>query len=513
MVDLKTRLKIFKRAERVVTSGLEFDSICEQLVDLLMEVTEAKCSTLFLTDSPGSLLLKSQRGEIDEKSKRKFAEWTFKTGIHIFSNNLSEEPKFKDWVTDEKNIIVFPVVQKERIVGTLEMSNKDGGFTEDDLEMVEIFASDLATAFENYQLYSQMQDKIKRLEALIETSLHFSQILDVQRLLDIIMRRAEEVMEAEASSIFQVDEKNRELFFVLATGKRAEEVKKIRVPFGKGVVGWVYEHGEPLLVADTSKDPRWYGGVDKESKFVTRSILAVPLRVKDKTIGVAEVVNKRGNKAFTEDDLELFDAMGRQIAIALENANLYRELDDLFMSSIKAIVTAIDAKDPYTEGHSKRVVEYSMLIAKGMGMRLDEQKQVELSSILHDVGKIGIPDRILGKKGLLTKKERSYIEKHPIMGAEIIKPIEKLKDLVPNILHHHERFDGTGYPLGLKAQEIPLISRIICVADSFDAMTSDRPYRKALPLEKAFSEIRDFAGRQFDPEASAVFIKEYSKTL
>ncbi len=513
MVDSKTKIMIFKRAERVVASGLGFDSIVEQLVDLLIEVTGAQNCSVFISDGEGSLILKTKRGEIDEKLKRRFAEWTFKTGIHIFTNNPSEESKFKDWVYNEKNIIIFPITHKERAVGVVEISNKENGFSDEDLEMIEIFASDIASAFENYQLYAQMNDKIKRLEALIETSLHFSQILDLQRLLDIIMRRAEEVMDAEASSVFQVDEKNRELYFVLATGTKADEVKRIRVPFGKGVVGWVYDHGESLLVSDVSRDPRWYGLVDKESKFVTRSILAVPLRVKDKTIGVAEVLNKRSGKSFTQEDLELFEAMGRQIAIALENANLYKELDELFMSSIKSIVAAIDAKDPYTEGHSKRVVEYSMMIAKGMDMRLEERKQVELSSILHDVGKIGIPDRILGKKGFLTKKERSYIEKHPIMGAEIIKPIEKLKNLVPNVLHHHERYDGNGYPLGLKGLEIPVVSRIICVADSFDAMTSDRPYRRALPLDRALAEIRDLAGQQFDPEVSAAFLREYSKML
>ncbi len=513
MIDSRTKIMIFKRAERVVTSGLGFDSIVEQLVDLLIEATGASNCSVFIRDGEGNLILKTKRGELNEGLKRKFAEWTYKTGIYIFTNNPEKDSKFKEWVYNEKNIIVFPILHKEETVGCVELSNKVDGFTDEDLEMTEIFASDLASAYENYHLYTQMNDKIKRLEALIETSLHFSQILDLHRLLDIIMRRAEEVMEAEASSIFQVDEKNQELYFVLATGTKAHEVKKIRVPFGKGVVGWVYEHGESLLVPDVSIDPRWYGLVDKESKFVTRSILAVPLKVKDKTIGVAEVLNKRGGRSFSQEDLELFEAMGRQIAIALENANLYRELDELFMSSIKSIVAAIDAKDPYTEGHSKRVVEYSMMIAKGMSMRLEEQKQVELSSILHDVGKIGIPDRILGKKSMLTKRERSYIEKHPIMGAEIIKPIEKLKDLVPNILHHHERYDGNGYPLGLKGSEIPLIARIICVADSFDAMTSDRPYRKALPLDRALGEIRDFAGRQFDPEVSSVFLREYSKML
>jgi HD-GYP domain-containing protein (c-di-GMP phosphodiesterase class II) len=359
---------------------------------------------------------------------------------------------------------------------------------------------------------SNLQEKIKRLETLIDTSLVFSSILDLSELLNIVLNKAEEVMEAEASSVFLIDKEKRELYFITARGEKGKEAKEIRVPMGKGIVGWVAEHGRPLLVPDVTKDPRWFKGVDKKTKFVTRSIIAVPLISKGKIIGVSEVLNKKGNRYFNENDLELFEALGHQIAVAVENASLYAELDELFLSSIRAIVEAVDAKDPYTKGHSARVVEYSLLIGESYdNLSKDELKQLEVSAILHDVGKIGVPDKILGKTGKLTPVEYAYMQRHSEFGSAIIEPIAKLRELIPNILHHHEQFDGRGYPHGLQGNKIPLFARIICIADSFDAMITDRPYRKKRNTKKALDELEKQSGTQFDPKLVKIFIKAFNQ--
>lgn len=360
---------------------------------------------------------------------------------------------------------------------------------------------------------SELKKKIKNLESLIDASLVFSSTLDIDALLNIILQKAEELMEAEASSVFRIDEEKNELYFITARGEKGKEVKEIRIPMGKGIVGWVAQHKKPLLVPDVTKDPRWFSGVDKKTKFVTRSILAVPLLVKGKIIGVAEVLNKKGNKKFTKEDLEVYQALANQMAIAIENASLYKELDELFLSSIRAIVEAIDAKDPYTKGHSARVVEYALLIGEEMKLDKEVLKDLELSAVLHDVGKIGIPDRILSKPGLLNDEEYNYMKRHPEFGAEIVGPIKKLRNLVPNILHHHERYDGTGYPMGLKGKDIPLGARIIAIADSFDAMTSDRPYRPRMETKTAIAEIKKHRRTQFDPELVEIFIKAVGKHL
>jgi len=357
----------------------------------------------------------------------------------------------------------------------------------------------------------ELQKRIKRLETLIHTSMVFSSILDIEELLDVVMNKAEEVMDAEASSVFRIDETKNELYFITARGAKGKEAKEIRVPMGRGIVGWVAQHGKSLLVPDVRRDPRWFKGVDKKTKFVTRSIIAVPLVTKGKIIGVAEVLNKKGNKRFNKSDLELFESLGNQIAIAMENAALYKELDELFLSSIRAIVEAVDAKDPYTRGHSSRVVEYSLIIGEAVNLNKDDLKRLEVSAILHDVGKIGIPDRILGKPGKLTYDEYAYMKRHPELGSSIIEPIAELRDLIPNILHHHERYDGNGYPTGLRGKKIPLFARIICVADSYDAMTTDRPYRRKKSISQALKELEENSGSQFDARLAAIFVKEIRK--
>jgi HD-GYP domain-containing protein (c-di-GMP phosphodiesterase class II) len=357
----------------------------------------------------------------------------------------------------------------------------------------------------------QLKRKIKRLETLIHTSMIFSSILDLDDLLNIVMRKAEDVMEAETSSVFRLDEEKQDLYFIIVRGEKGQAAKEIRVPIGKGIVGWVAKHGKSLLVPDVTKDPRWFKGVDKKTKFVTRSIMAVPLISKGKIIGVAEVLNKKGNRKFNNTDLEMFESLGNQIAIAIENAALYRELDELFLASIRAIVEAVDAKDPYTRGHSARVVEYSLIIGEALKLNKEELKKLEISAILHDVGKIGIPDRILGKPGKLTFEEFAYMKRHPVLGSSIIDPIPELRGLIPNILHHHERYDGNGYPQGLKGTNIPLYARVICVADSFDAITTDRPYRKRNSIRSALQELKRCCGTQFDGRLVKIFINSYKK--
>lgn len=358
---------------------------------------------------------------------------------------------------------------------------------------------------------SQLKGTVKRLETLVDTSMVFSSILDLGELINTVLRKAEEVMQAEASSVFLIDEKTNELYFITARGEKGKEAKEIRVPMGTGIVGWVAERGYSLLVPDVTKDKRWFKGVDKKTKFVTRSIVAVPLIAKGRIIGVAEVLNKKGKRSFDKDDLELFEALGNQIAIAVENASLYKQLDELFLSSIRAIVEAVDAKDPYTRGHSARVEEYSLMIGEALDMEKDELKDLSVSAILHDVGKIGVPDKILGKRGRLTDDEYEYMKRHPEFGAAIIEPIARLKNLSPNVLYHHEKYDGHGYPKGLKSRKIPLCARIICIVDSFDAITTDRPYRKRSSMERALVEVEKGCGTHFDPKLAKIFVKVFKK--
>jgi len=209
---------------------------------------------------------------------------------------------------------------------------------------------------------------------------------------------------------------------------------------------------------------------------------------------------------------ENFNRMSESIRDAIENLKrAARENHELFINSIRALAAAIDAKDPYTRGHSERVARYSSLVAREMGLSSEDVRRVRLSALLHDVGKIGIDDRILRKPTALTEEEFEIMKSHPVKGAAIMEAIPQLRDVIPGMKHHHERWEGGGYPEGLRGEDIPLQARIVSVADTFDAMTTTRPYQRAMDIRFVFQRLRDLAGNRFDPSVVEALIQSYEK--
>jgi putative nucleotidyltransferase with HDIG domain len=210
---------------------------------------------------------------------------------------------------------------------------------------------------------------------------------------------------------------------------------------------------------------------------------------------------------FDTVDSKLLNSIASESAIYLENALLYDDVHGLMMGLLHSLVNAVDAKDTYTCGHSERVALLSRTLAERANLGENFVERVYMAGLLHDVGKIGVPEAVLQKTGRLTPEEFEQIKKHPEIGARILRDIRQIDDIIPGVLHHHERYDGRGYPAGLAGEDIPLMGRVICLADCFDAMTSSRTYRKALALEVALTEIRRCAGTQFDPELTDVFLR------
>jgi putative nucleotidyltransferase with HDIG domain len=200
------------------------------------------------------------------------------------------------------------------------------------------------------------------------------------------------------------------------------------------------------------------------------------------------------------EDLEMLEALANQAAVAIENAKLYTSMKELFKNTVRSLADAIETKDVYTRGHSERVTAYSELIAKELGFSEEETETLNLAGLLHDIGKIGVDESILRKPAKLTDQEFEEIKKHPEYAANIIQNIPQLKGIVAVVRHHHERYDGNGYPAGLKGGNIPYNARIISIADTFDAMSSKRPYRNPLPVSVCIDEILKCSGTQFDPD-------------
>ncbi len=255
-----------------------------------------------------------------------------------------------------------------------------------------------------------------------------------------------------------------------------------------------------------------------------KNIIAVPLFGKDKTrscsaartgsdsrlIGLMVAVNRIDKPDFDSTDVKLFNSVANGCAVFVENGRLFNDLKELFIGSLKALTSSIDAKDQYTRGHSERVAFISRWIAERLAVEgFWEQEQIHkiyLAGLLHDIGKVGIDEVVLRKKGKLTADEFNHIRKHPLIGAGILSGIKQMHDIVPGVLSHHERIDGKGYPNGLAGEQIPLIARIIGLADSFDAMTSKRIYREAMTVQEALAEIEKGLGAQFDEKIGRLFI-------
>ncbi|MHB0884598.1 MAG: HD-GYP domain-containing protein [Bacillota bacterium] len=325
--------------------------------------------------------------------------------------------------------------------------------------------------------------------------------LDTEKVLTDIVSLAERVIEAEAGSLLLVNRETGRLEFRVAHGGGGEAVKGFSVGLDEGIAGWVARNRRGLIVADAQKDRRLRRDIGERTGFVTRSLLCVPLVSRGRLIGVIEVLNKAGRAdgRFNPDDLELLEGLAAHAAVALENAGLYRRIQGLYMSTIQSLAEALDAKDPYTRGHSERVAALADALAKSLGCSEKSRLDIRYAALLHDIGKIGVSEAILNKPGSLTEAEMSAVRRHAEIGAAILGPVDFLSQVRELVRHHHGWFDGHGQPGGRKGENIPLGARIIAVADAYDAMTSDRVYRRALTIEECRERLFRGAGTQWDP--------------
>ncbi len=519
--ETKLKFSVLERIYEITYSSLDLKKVLNDILLLLSELIDTSACSILLRENNtlkfiavfgGNYRIKKYKIKIGEG----IAGWVAKTGIPLIVNHPEKDRRWMRRIAEEidyetKNIMAIPLKSRDKnIVAILEFLNKEDGFQEENIHYLSIFNPIIVSTIENISMHYQREKEIKKLSAMVEVSQKLGSTLNLNTLLKLIMGIGKDVLNAEASSIFQIDEEKKELYFVTATGKKGKKVKTIKLPWGKGIAGWVAQKGKTVYVEDVEKDKRFYQKVDEKSQFKTKSIIAVPIKTKNKILGVAEVLNKKGGEKFTQEDIEIFESIAKQAGLAMENAGLYQDLDELFRGTIRAIVKAIEAKDKYTRGHTERVTEYSLLIGDEMGLSDEEKRKLEISALLHDVGKIGIPDAILGKPGKLTDKEYDVIKSHPKRGAEIMSSIKQMSDVLDGIKYHHERYDGKGYPEKLKDGKIPLTARIIGVADAFDAMTTDRPYRKGLPTEEAKRRLIENKWAQFDGEIVDKFIKLFS---
>jgi HD-GYP domain-containing protein (c-di-GMP phosphodiesterase class II) len=347
----------------------------------------------------------------------------------------------------------------------------------------------------------------KHLATLLEVERTFNSSLDIDEVLNAVMDKVIELMKAERGFIMLSESDNEKHLIVrVARGIEKNTIRSDDFKVSSNIINTVVTEKKPLLSSNAMDDPRFdaFGSVSLHS---IRSILCVPMVSKERVVGVIYVDNRIKSGVFKKGDLQLLHAISYHAATAIENARLYGNLKN----AVKALANAIEARDSYTRGHVERVSRYSLGIARELDLTKEQIGEIEISSILHDVGKIGVPDTILRKQGTFTDEEREIMKKHTVQGRAIVDPIDLSPRIKEGILYHQEKYDGSGYPESLKGSQIPLYARILAVADAYDAMRSDRPYRTRLPREVAVSELKKYSGIQFDPDIVEAFFRVLEK--
>ena len=291
-----------------------------------------------------------------------------------------------------------------------------------------------------------------------------------------------------------------------AADRHGKMLEPFRLPPGEGISGEVLRTGSASIVCRVEQSPHFV-----KRPYPMTTLLSVPMITSGKVLGVINLSDKKGGKEFSTNELKLLEAIARQAAIALENARLFAEVRELFLSAVKTLASAIDAKDPYTHGHSLRVAQYATVIARQLGLTEEQCEEIYLAAVLHDVGKIAVPESILLKQGGLTEDEWKEMRQHPLHSAKILSQVRHFGAIAKAVRHEHERYDGSGYPDKLHGEEIPLASRIIALADAYDAMTTTRSYRKGMPAEETIELLAKAVGSQFDPKVFESFKIAYQR--
>jgi len=348
---------------------------------------------------------------------------------------------------------------------------------------------------------SILEDKIwyeSALEFVFKFSEALSLNLERQRVIQFLMEGASNFLYVERSVLLLWDKAAEGLIVAGAIGLTQDFSQYPVLKNEESISRFVMRQRQTLIVNDLEQE-LYLKKINKE-EYLKKSFISVPLIFQDNVLGVLHVCDKKFINPFTKRDELLITNIGRISAIALQNASLYEQIQQDYLKTITALAAATDARDSYTMHHSENVARYAVAIARNMQCKHYEIDLVKQAALLHDIGKIGIKDAILLKGDKLTPDEFEHIRLHPIQGEEIVKILPFLKKAASLIRHHHERYDGSGYPDGIKGEEIELGARILAVTDSFDAMTTDRPYRHAFSFAEALNELKKNKGTQFDPE-------------
>jgi putative nucleotidyltransferase with HDIG domain len=409
---------------------------------------------------------------------------------------------------DIKSMMGIPLIKGVQVLGSLMIMDSENPerFTLQDLKLASIFGGQAALAIDNAQLYAKAQLHLKHEKALREIDLAISSNMALSETLQVVLYQARARLHVDACAILLLDPETQRLEYISGQGLRTELIKKTPIQLGEGSAGYAVQEQRILGRAEIESPSE----ISDRAEVIAAENCVVyfiaPLVAKEKLLGALEVYH-RAPIIMKSEWLKFLETLAGQTAIAIDNATLFADLQrsntdltEAYDTTLEGWSTALDLRDKETEGHTKRVTETTLRLAERMGVSPQKLIHIRRGALLHDIGKMGIPDRILLKPDKLTDDEWVLMHMHPTYAFQMLKPIAYLRQALDIPYCHHEKWDGTGYPRGLKGEEIPLGARIFSIVDVYDALTSNRPYRTAWPKDKVLRHIRELSGSHFDPQ-------------
>ncbi|MFH1825098.1 MAG: HD domain-containing phosphohydrolase [Candidatus Firestonebacteria bacterium] len=469
--------------------SLTLDETLEVLMNRFVSITKANSGVILLRD-PHRLefLLKIKSGFKLEKDEE------------ILNENkdiIEETIKGNNRIIKDKKISL-PLISRSKIVNCIILLYYKEEINEKKVKFLENLVEKASIVIERAQVYESTLEMVKNQSSISYLGNVILSTVDLDTVLNLIVRSITEILWAKGTVLKLLNETEQKLELYASYGLSSNYLIDI-----ENLLNDIENKAVKMQQLLTIEDISTYNHSHLEK---INSLICVPLIVKNKIVGVLTIFSPY-KRIFSEDEKKLTLIFASHTAIAIENARLLKQSKTMYMNIIKSLATILDTKDNYTRDHSEEVTKYAIEIAVEIGLTEEEKELLQFSAILHDIGKIGIEDNILKKPSKLTPSEYEVVKKHPVIAANILEKISEFKDVANIIAHHHERYNGKGYPDGLKEQSIPLLSRIITVVDAFEAMISDRPYRKAIDENTALNELELNKFTQFDPLIVDVFKK------
>jgi putative nucleotidyltransferase with HDIG domain len=508
-------LSIISRIDEI-TGTPDTSCMVRGMLELILEITRADSANFFqLDEDTGEILLTHSCGDVESQNmvsaRLNLQQYLPEITPSVATTLESEDsPTDLDWLqafrtadtARRRNVINLPVSNQASTHGFIQIFN----FHQSQLDLLSVIGHRLAIELDHRKDIEAVNKSNQRLLKLVDMLGNIAGTLNRNHLSRLVTEYAARLVGADHSSLSLVDPSTNEIIFHVAYHQ--PETERMPSPAGIKPGQANFNRSKPLNASNSTRQPNLADLVQGEFSYYNRSAISVPLKsemlakthAEDRkhVLGGLMVLNQ-SHAAFQEEDAQLIQILANQASTFLQVSEIFESTEELFLGAIKSLTEAIDAKDPYTQGHSQRVSDYSVQIARELGLDEMSVNDICIGSLLHDIGKIGMPDSVLLKNSKLTKEEYDLIKQHPRTGANIISQVKLLSSVQPAILEHHERLDGSGYPAKLTNSQISIMGKIVAVADVFDAMTSNRPYRKALSHAEVLSYLHESSGKLFDP--------------